>query len=297
MNIQFLNGGLANQVFQYIFARYGELYLDNGERWFLDDSFFYVNNVHNGYELKKVFGIEANLLSKYFESDVWEFMIKNKRENNLSIPQQLKDNGFEIDMLTESPTAFEMNPFDGLIYIVECNKYYPQITKLPGNIYYHGYWINKEWFYAYKDIIKNELRFPEITEDYNKDYLNQILNTNSTCVHIRRGDYIRAGLAVDPEIYKNAIKTILGIEFDLTVFVFSDDLDYCKKNAEQYGLTLPQKVVYVEGNKGQKAYRDMQLMSKCRNVVISNSAFSYLGALLNDKVHICFSMQPEKRDI
>ncbi len=49
MRIQYLNGGLANQVFQYIFVRFAELYYPEGGPWFLDDSFFFVNQVHNGY--------------------------------------------------------------------------------------------------------------------------------------------------------------------------------------------------------------------------------------------------------
>lgn len=292
MHIQFLNGGLANQVFQYIFVRYAENYLNNGERWFLDDSFFFVNNVHNGYELKKVFGIEANLLSNYFDADVWNLMIKNKRENNISIPQQLKNYGMEIDMLTESPTAFEMNPFDGLIYIIECNKFHPQITKLPGNVYYHGYWVNNNWLNGYKDIIKNELKFPEITEKNNIDYSNMIKNTNSTCVHVRRGDYINLGWILEKDLYKNSIKTVLNIESDITLFVFSDDIEYCKQNADELGFLLPQKTIFIEGNKGENAYRDMQLMSMCRNTIVSNSAFSYLASLLNNDIHIGISMSP-----
>ena len=39
MRIQYLNGGLANQVFQYIFVRFAELYYPEGGPWFLDDSF------------------------------------------------------------------------------------------------------------------------------------------------------------------------------------------------------------------------------------------------------------------
>lgn len=294
MHIQFLNGGLANQTFQYIFARFAENYLDDGEPWYLDDSFFYVNNVHNGYELKKVFGIEANLLSSYFDQDVWDYMIKNKKGNNLSIPQQLKDNGLELDMLTESPNVFEMNPFDGLIYIVECNKFYPQITKLPGNVYYHGYWINRKWFDYYRDLFLKELSFPEILEKNNIEYAKEITGSNSTCVHVRRGDYIKAGLALNPDIYKKNIRTILNIEPDMTLFVFSDDLNYCKTNASDFGFDLPQKVVYVEGNAGPNAYRDMQLMSMCRNMIISNSAFSYLAALLNPAIHISISMTSDR---
>ena len=62
MRIQLINGGLGNQVFQYIFMRFAERY-SPGEVWYLDDSAFFLGRQHNGYELEKVFGIKANLLS------------------------------------------------------------------------------------------------------------------------------------------------------------------------------------------------------------------------------------------
>lgn len=40
MKIQYLNGGLANQVFQYIFVRYAELTYPDCGPWIFDDSFF-----------------------------------------------------------------------------------------------------------------------------------------------------------------------------------------------------------------------------------------------------------------
>ncbi|MCI9144363.1 MAG: alpha-1,2-fucosyltransferase, partial [Lachnospiraceae bacterium] len=51
MKIQFLNGGLANQAFQYIFTRVYEL-SHPGEVIYMDDSYFALNTVHNGYELE-----------------------------------------------------------------------------------------------------------------------------------------------------------------------------------------------------------------------------------------------------
>ena len=59
MRIQYFNGGLANQVFQYIFYRYGQLTTGHPEEWFLDDSFFFFKHQHNGYELEKVFGLKT----------------------------------------------------------------------------------------------------------------------------------------------------------------------------------------------------------------------------------------------
>lgn len=92
MKIQYLNGGLANQTFQYIFARFHDLENPKDEPMLLDDSSFFVNPVHNGYELEKVYSVKPRLLSQYFDPDVWEYMIEQKR-NGISIPQILLDTG------------------------------------------------------------------------------------------------------------------------------------------------------------------------------------------------------------
>ena len=41
MKIVFLNGGFANQIFQYIFYRYAQIKAP-GEEWYLDDSFLFI---------------------------------------------------------------------------------------------------------------------------------------------------------------------------------------------------------------------------------------------------------------
>ena len=92
MKIQFLNGGLANQAFQYIFARHYEL-SHPGDTMYMDDSYLALNTVHNGYELEKVFGIRPNLLSRHFDDDIWQEFIRNK-ENGISIAQSFMDLGF-----------------------------------------------------------------------------------------------------------------------------------------------------------------------------------------------------------
>ena len=109
MKLVFLNGGLANQAFQYIFYRCAEL-TNGNEEWILDDSFFFLNDVHNGYELDKVFGVKPKLISEYFDRDVWEYMLELKR-NGKSIPQIFLDNGENIIKLLEANYASNWNPF------------------------------------------------------------------------------------------------------------------------------------------------------------------------------------------
>ena len=296
MNIQFLNGGLANQVFQYIFLRYAELSHPGCEPWFLDDSFFFVNNVHNGYELERVFNIKANLLSKAFEEDVWEEFIKNKK-NGISIPQTLKNFDTDIIMYAETDNYRDFNPFDGnIISTFPANEFHPEVTSINyPNVYYHGYWINKNWFASYKDIMLKELSFPEIPIASAKAYADQILTTPSVAVHIRRGDYVNIGWALPMDYYAQAMHTFSQEVNGFTLFVFSDDLEWCQENAKDLGLEYAKEVVYVSGNKGQNSYLDMQLMGMCKGMVMSNSAFCYLAALMNQRLELYIN--PTRREV
>lgn len=100
LKIQFLNGGLANQAFQYIFARYYEL-SHPGECMYMDDSYFALHTVHNGYELEKVFGIRPHMLSSCFDEAVWNAVLEGRKQGK-SVPQIFCENQIEIQMITEA---------------------------------------------------------------------------------------------------------------------------------------------------------------------------------------------------
>lgn len=284
MKIQYLNGGLANQIFQYIFVRYAQLSTNDPDGWFLDDSFFFLNQVHNGYELENVFHLKPNLLSRYFEPDIWNQLVEEKR-NGGSIPQSFKNLGFDIIMITEFENYREHNPFDGHIYRVPGNTFVPDILKADNEfVFYHGYWQNPSWFKTYKGILKKELSFPPITDNRNRLYAHSILNSKSVALHIRRGDYINLGWSSKTEYYLEKIKEVLTRDPDASFYVFSDDIPWCRENHEALGLSLPESVTYIEGNTFGGNYIDMQLMSMCQIMIINRSAFGYLAMLLNERL-------------
>lgn len=281
MKIQFLNGGLANQSFQYIFARYYEL-SHPGEIMYMDDSYFAVDTVHNGYELEKVFGIRPHMLSECFDEDVWAFILEERKKGK-SVPQIFLEDQIQISMLSEVGDGHKtFNPFDGQVLDIPCNQYLPDILDLPGNLYYHGYWINKKWFARYQEAFLQEFTFPEITDERNLRYMEEIRSSYSLSVHIRRGDYVTLGFSQDPIVYRYHLKQFAKqVPGEWHLFVFSDDIDWCREHARELGIHYFQEVTYVEGNSDGENYRDMQLMSMCRAMVVSSSAFCYLAALLN----------------
>ena len=292
MKIQFLNGGLANQAFQYIFAKYYEL-SHPGDIMYLDDSYFALNTVHNGYELGNVFGITPSFLSQCFDEDVWNYILEQKILGK-SVPQILCENGIDVYMISEVGDNYKnFNPFNGKVIPVPTNQYDPVILGAPGDVYYHGYWINKNWMYKYKNHFLKEFTFPAITDNKNKMYMERILNSNSLSIHIRRGDYVHLGFALNINYYKNIInhfkekiKLMTDIENNIKnwdAFIFSDDIEWCKQNWKELGLDTFGEIIYVEGNIKGKNYIDMQLMSQCKGMVMSNSAFCYLAALLNTR--------------
>lgn len=294
MKIQFLNGGLANQVFQYMFARYYELAYP-GETMLLDDTYFALHTVHNGYELEKVFGIRPHLLSGYFDEESWTFILQERRAGK-SVPQILNESGFDMPMITEVENYKQFNPFNGTVMPIPANGYFPEILEYPGDVYFHGYWINKGWFDKYRDVFLKELALKEPADEKNRTYLEQIKNTQSVSIHIRRGDYVKLGWAYSAEVYRQLVTGFLEkASGKWNLFVFSDDISWCREYQKEMGFELFAHTAFIEGNDHGKNYIDLMLMSQCKGMIMSNSSFCYLAALLNTEKQFVLNMT--KREV
>lgn len=273
MKIALCNGGLGNQTFQYIFSRFVEL--EGGEPCYLDNAAFCVKNPsHNGFEILKVFPhARPKLLSQRFTEDVWQYMVGQGR-----IPQQLRDAGEDYAMVAETGDF----QFDGNVIFTPTNQFAPWIAHAKGNIYYHGYWINREWLKdRHWETLRKELQFAPLTDDRNKRYEAEIERSNSVALHVRRGDFLTYCWAASTESYRLAVEMLRNKITEAHFFIFSDDLAWCRENLGELGLKA-EEVTFVEGNTGMNNYLDMQLMSYCKSMaLVSSSCFSYLAALLN----------------
>jgi len=203
-----------------------------------------------------------------------------QRSRGISICQQLKNMGEDITMIAE----YGDYCFDGNVIKVPEDSFIPELAACEGNVYFHGYWINRDWLkHDYYETIRTELLYSPFDEAHNMQYAKQISECCSLSLHVRRGDFVTVKRDRPPQVYRLAIECAEQTVENACYFIFSDDLAWCRENAEEMGLaTLGDRVVYVEGNQGELAYRDMQLMSICKgNILVGSSAFSYLAALLN----------------
>ena len=102
---------------------------------------------------------------------------------------------------------------------------------------------------------------------------------NLCAVHVRRGDYSEKPeyhTNLDGTYYNIAINNIIT-SFDNThIMVFSDDIEWCKKN-------MPSEFSF---SNAKNQYEDMCMMSMCDTHVIANSSFSWWAAWLSNSSRI-----------
>lgn len=162
------------------------------------------------------------------------------------------------------------------ILVKEDSFKYKPVQKILPNIYFFGYFQSWKYFHKYRDEIVKLFDFGN--EDWIKEKYPEIYTSeNSISVHIRRGDYMNfqhiykiLPLGYYKEAIKNANKNKKA-----QIFVFSDDIKWCKEN-----LNIPefQNCIFVE----EEDYKCMQLMTKCKIHIIANSSFSWWGAYLSE---------------
>ncbi len=307
MKLVRMNGGLGNQVFQYVFMRYLEL--STGEDCVIEDTAFFAyteedrnNLAHNGYQLERIFGIKKKRLSQIMDSDVFADLVKlsneaaNPGEKRRGIIPVFKESGMDLFTVQEGDIFDDECQYCGNSFSVPLNQFSPVVKNFRGDIYYYGYWINAGWFASFANDMLKELTFPAITDEQNRKYIQMIRDAgeHSVAFHIRRGDFVTVGWVLDSSRYAGMIEKIRTKVEKPVFFVFSDDIPWVREHYREVGLKDDDEIIYVEGNIRETSYIDMQLMKECRGMVFPNSSFSYLASFLNtrpDKV----AVQPTDR--
>ncbi|QWC97189.1 alpha-1,2-fucosyltransferase [Polynucleobacter paneuropaeus] len=262
MIVSHILGGLGNQMFQYAAGR--ALSIRIGSELFVDLSSFKNYELHNGYELDRVFGIESEIASQADLGSLlgWRRSNGAKRILGLINRQSLSGN------LTIEPHF----------------HYWSGINQVQDNSYLDGYWQSEKYFSDIKNIIKNDFTFKPKLDIDNENMLCKIKSSIAVGLHVRRGDYILNKKAAkvmhlcDLEYYKKAINHFIKRFQNPKFFIFSDDPGWAFDTFQNFLSNF--EIVTI--NSGVNSYVDMQLMASCNHNIIANSSFSWWGAWLND---------------
>lgn len=154
------------------------------------------------------------------------------------------------------------------------------IDKNVRSLHLVGYWQSYRFAASIAEELRSELAFSEPPEGKNLEILKEIHETpDSVSLHLRRGDYTRAAegnIALSLDYYARAVQLFRRTLTSPTYFVFSDDMEFARKN-----LVLDGKARFIDHNDSFSAHEDLRLMSACQNHIIANSTFSWWGAWLN----------------
>lgn len=194
------------------------------------------------------------------------------------------DNSLYEAQMGITEREFSLDKFPNIKYKINVKNTEPIPFRLTDNFYYHkfnlppnqnyyfdGYWQTEKYF---KDI-EPQIRYELSPNEEIKKKLFKIIpkNNNSISLHIRRTDYLKSNgfhPVQDIKYYDEAIKLIGDYDF---LYVFSDDIDWCKKNLRY------ENIIFVGDNNN---VTDIWLQSICKNNIIANSSFSWWGAWLNN---------------
>lgn len=251
-----LIGGLGNQMFQYAFYR--KLSILKNIPVKLDifgysDTYFLNKDEKREYSLRH-FKIQENLATR---EEIKEFSgLKSLLRKFI---KKIKRDIFKIDNFSFNEKEFQV----------------------ADKTYLSDYWQSEKYFKDIADILRKEFTLKNDLSFFAKNIEKKIVNSNSVSLHIRRGDYAFNqkvkycfGL-LSLDYYQRAIEIIKDKINNPLFFIFSDDIDWVKKN-----LNLDASLIYVS-NSNLRDYEELVLMSKCKHNIIANSSFSWWGAWLN----------------
>jgi hypothetical protein len=158
-------------------------------------------------------------------------------------------------------------------------RFDPEVLELKPPVYLDGYWQSERYFDDVRSEITSEFSFASDPSPRIAEMVEGMRAGAAVAVHVRRTDFVERAIvrqkhgSCSIDYYRAALLFVRSVEPLVRVFVFSDDMEWARRN-----LAELDPVTFVEGN---TVHDDLRLMSSCKHNVIANSTFSWWAAWLN----------------
>lgn len=257
-------------------------------------------------EVAEVLDAPIRLLSDYFDERTWmKYLMKIKKDfshkyaQSFPLGQVLTERGIGVTVIRDNimpDDFFAIDHFYGVdAYTLdmpyEKNSMTDLLFHMKQNAYYMGIWATGKVMDCYmgnRGWVRKQVSFRLNPSRKNKAYIKDIRENTSVMIHIRRGDFVHLGLFDNAQYYRQAIQgaeAMSGYE-NKRYFIFSDDLEWCKKNKDILGISqVEDRAVFMDENTGKNSYMDLYLMSLGKILIPTpGSSFSYVAMLISESV-------------
>jgi len=198
----------------------------------------------------------------YWQRSVWDYAL-----NDFAMKVELVNQPVYNPVYNEATFSFD-----------------PGVYSTPPNTYFKGYWQTEKYFFN-PEKLRQEIKLRDKLRAGVAGVAEQLRDTNSVFIHIRRGDYLKPGTAAfhgnlghadaseSGSYYSRAIEYVKGKVDSPQFVIFSDDPAWCEQN-------FPYPVI---SSLGFERHEDLYLMSQCQHGIAANSSFSWWGNWLGDR--------------
>ncbi len=246
-------GGIGNQLFQFVFGQYLK----------------YRHNIEVQYDINSYCSVDK--LRKP-ELDALDVTIKYDNSCLFSRYRGVKERVLRW--------AYQLIPQH---HFINEGRVLPETFEKGHTYFMYGYWQKGDYYKWLKENVADfGIRLKEMPVELLTIAKTIEASKESVSIHVRRGDYFQPRFekiygVCDKNYFEKALSVVNERKGNVRVFLFSDDLEWVKNN-----IDLPADTVYVPNYTiSQLAY--ILLMSMCKHHIISNSSFSWWGAVLSEQ--------------
>jgi len=251
-----LLGGLGNQMFQYAIGR--ALSIRLGLPLVLDISMY--RNL-----------VEGRIVRRY---ELGRFRLSGQRVRDL--PLLLARTRNRLIRILNSCGI-------GWIQLIEERglPFHSEVLQVSGACQLLGYWQSERYFETIAAQLREDFTLLPPQDPRSAEYESRIRRVNSIGLNFRRTDFVTSSTfgTCSEDYYAEALAlAVARLGPDAELFVFSDDIDWCRRNVR---YSFP--TTYVDWEGMDHTGEDLRLMSACRALIMANSTFSWWAGWLNPR--------------
>ena len=162
----------------------------------------------------------------------------------------------------------------------------PVIEKRHEIINLFGHWITPKYFDLHATSIISRIRPRSELPERLESVVGKAGAANAIAIHVRRGDYFSQSLVgtyglLTSEYYVKSTRLLAEMSSCAKphLFIFTDDAEWAETRLQPL-LGLGSRVKVIAESPGENAAQHLWTMSRFRNLVLSNSTFSWWAAHL-----------------